>query len=164
MRQAVRKFKETVEINSSFLNKVRSHRYYTPALLLSLFLAVACIHVWQRVQVVKYSKEIGFLREENADILDKKKKLYTDLAVLSTSSRIERYAYDTLGLKMVSADMMCTIEYDGAAPKQADDLTQMLAAVKRITEFLPVIERTRAKANVVEDISIDSTINGWGEK
>ena len=40
----------------------------------------------------------------------------------------------------------------------------MLAAVKRVTDFLPVIERTRANANVVEDITIDSTINGWGEK
>lgn len=164
MREAVRKFKETVEINSSTFNKIRSHRYFPITVLFCLSLMVACFHVWQRVKVVTLAKEIGGLKQENAALLDDKKKLYSELASLSTASRIEQFAVDSLGLKPVEADRLLTLERKEIIPSQPDELSQMMTAIKRIADFLPVIEETRAKAGVVEDIKIDSSINGWEKK
>ena len=164
MKLTVRKFKETVEINSSTLNKLKSHRYFPISVLFCLFLVVACFHVWQRVRVVTLVKEISILKNDSGELLDNKKKLYSELVSLSTLSRIERYAVDTLGLKPIEAERLLTLLREDIVPVQPDELRQMMTAVKRIVEFLPVIEETRAKAGAVEDITIDSTINGWGEK
>jgi len=164
MKKAIRKFKETVEINSSLLNKLKSHRYFSISLLFSLFLAVACFHVWQRVQVVRLVKVNSQLNKENNDLLDSEKKLYAELALLSVSSRIEQYAKDTLNLQLVDAKRLLTLVRKDIVPSEPDELQEMMTAVKRIADFLPVIEATRAKAGVVENITVDSSINGMGEK
>ncbi len=164
MKQAVRKFKETVEINSSTINKLKSHKYFSVSLLFFSLLVVACLHIWQQATVVALVKDISHLKKENDVLLDSKKKLYSDIASLSTSSRIERYAFDSLGLRLVDADRMLTLVPLKAIPSQPDELEQMLTAIKRVAEFLPVIEATRAKAGAVEDIKVDSSVNGWGGK
>ncbi len=164
MRQAVRKFKETVEINSSTINKLKSHKYFSISLLCFSCLVVACIHLWQQVTVVSLVKDISHLQKENDVLLDSKKKLYSRIASLSTSSRIERYAVDSLGLCLVDADKMLTLVPKDVVVSHPDELQQMLTAVKRIAKYLPVIEETRAKAGAVENIVVDSSINGWGRK
>lgn len=164
MKHAVRKFKETVEINSSTINKLKSHKYFSIALLFFCFLIVACFHLWQQATVVSLVKENSQLQKENDVLLDSKKKLYSQLASLSTSSRIERYAVDSLGLQLVEADKMLTLVSKNDILSQPDELQQMLTAIKRIAEYLPVIEETKAKAGALENIIVDSSINGWGEK
>ena len=164
MKQTIRRFKETVDINSSTLNKLKSHKYFSLTSLFVCFLIVCCMHLWQQVTVVSLIKDVSKLEKENNVLLDNKKKLYSDIASLSTSSRIEQYASDTLGLKLVDADNMLTLVPNKVVPSQPDELQQMLTAVKRVAQFLPVIEETRAKAGAVENITIDSLVNGWGEK
>lgn len=164
MRQAVRKFKETVEINSSTINKLKSHKYFSLSLLFFSFLVVACFHLWQQATVVSFVKDISQLKKENHVLLDSKKKLYSDIASLSTSSRIEQYAVDSLGLRLVEADKMLTLIPHNVISSQPDELNQMLTALKRVAEFLPVIEETRAKAGAVENIILDSSVNNWGKK
>lgn len=109
-------------------------------------------------------KEISSLKSENASLVDEKKKLYSDVASLSTASRIEKYAADTLGLKPVSAEKMLTLIKKNESPLAPDELELLFSAVKRVSEFLPVIEETKASARGVEDIIIDSTDNSWGIK
>ncbi len=164
MKQTIRKFKETVEINSSTLNKLKSHKYFSLSTLFVCFLIVCCFHIWQQAIVVSLVKDVSLLEKENLVLLDSKKKLYSKIASLSTSSRIERYAADSLGLRLVDADNMHTLVPDKIVLSQPDELQQMLTAVKRIAQFFPVIEETRAKAGAVENIKVDSSVNGWGKK
>ena len=164
MREAVRKFKETVEIQSSLLNKIRSHPYYRTSLLVGLILVVACFHIWQRVQVVHLVHEVSLLKQDNASLLDNKKKLYSSITQLSSSERIQSYAVDSLGLKPVSADRMLTLKLKNIKPQQPDELQRMFSALKRVTDFLPVVEETKAQAGMIEDIKIDTNLNHWDEK
>lgn len=156
MRETVRKFKETVEIRSSVLNRLRSHRFFPPALLFLVFLSAACVHVWQRVKVVELVKDVSELQRENAELLDAKKKIHSEIAALSRSSRIESYATDTLGLKPVSADRLFTLVPNKVSYEQPDDLELLLYAINRVTESVPTISENRAMAGGVDNLKLDS--------
>lgn len=162
MKEAVRKFKETVEINTSIFNRVRTHRYFPVTFLLFIFLLVACFHIWQRVRVVSLVKEVAQLKQDRVELLDDKKKIYADIAELSMTSRIEGYARDTLGLKPVAADRMFTLVKKNEMAPTPDELELMYAAIKRVSDYLPMIESNSAAAQGVEGIKIDtSQIGGW---
>ncbi len=164
MKTTIRQLKETIEIKSSILNRIRTHRYFPAVLLFTVFLLAACVHVWQRVKVIELVREVGVLRKENADILDCKKKLYSDMAALATASRIEAYAEDTLGLKPVSSDRMLTLVKDKETAAPKDELDKMFSAIKRVTKYMPVVTPSTANAESVERIHVDSTLNKWGKK
>lgn len=156
MKRTIRKFKETVEIRSSFLNRVRSSRYFPLALLVIVFLAAACVHVWQRVRVLDLVYEVSLLKHENRELTDDIRKVYSDIAALSVSSRVETYAADTLGLVMVPPERLYTLEHRHQGPAVADGLDMVLAAVKRMAGHLPVVEETRANAGELRNPKIDS--------
>lgn len=164
MREAVRKFKETVEIKSSTFNKIKSHRYFTVAVLFCLFSTAACLHIWQRVHVVSLVKEIAQLKSENSSLVDEKKKLYSEIAAMTTASRIEQYAIDSLGMVPVTAENLLTLMPKEQILTHPDNLDLMLTAIKRVADFVPVIEETRASATGVENLIIDSTVTAWGVK
>ena len=157
MRETVRKFKETVEIRSSIFNRFKAHKYFPMTVLFAVFLISACFHVWQRVRVINLVKETAQLKAENASLLDDKKKLYSDIAALSSTSRIETYAVDTLGLRMVDANNLLTLIKENETPPPPDEFELMYTAIKRVTDFLPVVEQTNANARGVEDLEIDSS-------
>ncbi|MCK4373559.1 MAG: cell division protein FtsL, partial [candidate division Zixibacteria bacterium] len=106
MRKTVRKFKETVEIRSSVINRLRSHRYFPIAVLVTVFLMASVIHVWQRVHVLETVKQVSHLRAENEQLVDATSKLNVRLATLTAAGRIEKYAMDSLGLQPVAADQI----------------------------------------------------------
>jgi cell division protein FtsL len=163
MREAVRKFKETVEIKSTKFNKIKSHRYFPMAVLLTLLLTGACIHIWQRVKVVSLVKEIAQLKHENESLLDDKKKLYSEIAALTTASRIGQFATDTLGMKSIPAERLLTLIPNDQKMNRPDDLALLLNAIKRVVDYMPVIEETRASATGVENLNLDSLELGWGD-
>lgn len=156
MKETVRKFKETLEIKSSVLNRVRSHRYFPMTLLFVVFLSAACVHIWQRVCVMELVREVSELRQENADLLDAKKKVYSEIAALSTASRIEQYAIDSLGLKRVNADRLYTLVPKDVEAEQPDDLELMLYAINRVAEYVPVVSVNNARAGGVENLNLDT--------
>lgn len=164
MRETVRKFKETVEIRSSVFNRVRSHRYFPAALLCFLLMAAACIHIWQRVKVVELVKEVSQLRTENTELLDAKKKLHSEVAALSTASRIEQYATDTLGLRPVDAERLFTLIPNKQSYKPPDDLELLLYAINRVTDNVPTISVNSAMAKDVDKIKLDTTAQGGSGK
>ena len=163
MREAVRKFKETVEIKSTTFNKIKSHRYFPVAVLLTLLLTGACIHIWQRVKVVSLVKEIAQLKHENESLLDDKKKLYSEIAALTTASRIGQFATDTLGMKPIPAERLLTLIPNDQKMNRPDDLALLMNAIKRVVDYMPVIEETRASATGVENLNLDSLELGWGD-
>ncbi len=158
MRETVRKFKETVEIKSSVFNRLRSHRYFPATLLFSCLLVAACVHIWQRVRVVELVKEVSTLQKENAELLDAKKKIYSEVAALSTASRIERYAADTLGLRRVSAERLFTLVPDRTIYERPDDLELMLHAINRVARAVPTITESNASARGVDDLKFDTVM------
>jgi len=157
MKKAIRNFKETVEIRSSILNRVRSHRYYLLVLLVCAFLVAACFHVWQRVKVLQLVQETSRLKAENAHLVDDAKKIYAEIVPLKTASRIERYAIDTLGLQLAPADRLFTLIEKEAETGRADDLALMLAAIKRLTRYLPVVSESKVNAGQIHSLEIDSS-------
>ncbi|MFQ5453540.1 MAG: hypothetical protein ACE5D6_05070 [Candidatus Zixiibacteriota bacterium] len=159
MKKTIRKFKETVEIKSSIINRIRTFQYLPVLLLVSFFLIAACIHIWQRVKVIELVKDVARLKKENAGIMDDKKKLYSEIAALSMVSRIEKYAFDSLGLKPVSAKKLITLVRKQEKHNPPDELELMVNALKRMADYIPVIEGTRANAGGTDNLLLDSTIS-----
>jgi len=161
VKKTVRKFKETVEIRSSLLVRVRSHRYFPIGAVAGVFLLAACVHIWQRVHVIHLAQEIAVLRMENRLLGDDTRKVHADLSALSMSSRVETYAADSLGLAQVAATELITLVPEGVqAPSVKDDLHMVVKMAERWANVLPSV--TQAQANAGELISpvIDSLANG----
>jgi cell division protein FtsL len=156
MKRAMRKFKETVEIRSSLFNRLRSHRYFPAGVLVCAILGASCFHVWQRVKVVSLVKEVSYLRNENADLIDIVKKTSSEISSLKMASRIERYALDTLGMQPVSADRLFTLERKKGETLPPDDLAALTAAIKRIARYMPVVSPSTVNAGEVRPLKIDS--------
>jgi len=164
MKEAVRKFKETVEIQSSIINRIKEHRYFPIGVLFVVFFLAASFHVWQRVRVVTLVQDVKKLKSENAGLLDDKKKLYSDIASLTTSSRIETYARDTLGLYSASSERLVTLVMKDNVNSKKDGLALMYSSLKRVVDYIPVVEQTRANATGPEKIDVDSSLSGIGAK
>ena len=146
--RSVRNFKETLEMRSQLLKRLQRHRYFPVALIVSILLAAACIHVWQRVMVIGLVKEVGQLQKENRKLVDDTQKTQSEIASLSMSSRIERYAEDSLGLRPVPVDHLYTLVPEASRTAPSDELSTMLSSIKRVARYLPVI--TEAQAGVSE--------------
>jgi cell division protein FtsL len=156
MKETIRQFKETVEIRSSVFNRLRSHRYFPMALLFGVLLSAACVHVWQRVRVVELVKEVSQLKKENTRLLDIKNKVHSEIAALSTASRIERCAADTLGLVRVKADRLFTLVPRNQSYEQPDELELMLYAINRVAQAVPAITESSASARGVNELKLDT--------
>ena len=156
MHHTVRQFKEIVDINGSIFNRLRKNRYLPYVLLTTVFLAAACVHIWQRVHVLKLVTEVSELTRENIKLDDVLKKIDSEVARLSMATRIEKYALDTLGMIHVPADRLYTLIPGDKTRRDRDDLEAMSEAVRRIVEYLPVTSENMAMAGEPSQIRIDS--------
>jgi len=156
MKLAVRKFKETIELQSTLLRRLRSHRYLSVSLLVATIVVAACFHIWQRVRVMELVQDVATLKKEQASLLDDKKKLYSEIASLSVASRIERYACDTLGLRPVDAERLFTLVPKKELPPPQDELVKMFSAIRRVADHVPAITESRAAAAGVENLKVDT--------
>lgn len=156
MRKQVRQFKEIMDMKSSLANRLRTNRYVPYVALALTFLVFACLHVWQRVQVLELVSEVSLLAKEQATLDDELKKINSDIASLSMASRIEKYAVDSLGMIPVPPDKLYTLVSDVETGYERDDLHAMLDAVKRVTDFVPRPSENSALAGEPSMIKIDS--------
>jgi cell division protein FtsL len=161
MKKKVRKFKETVEIQSSFLQRLRSHRYFTVIVLAGACLLVSCFYVWQRVRVLELVKDVSYLDKDHAELLDDLRKIRTDIASLTLAARIEIYATDTLGMKPIDADRLFTLAPKQSKSNESDDLAAMISAIRHVADYMPVISEAEVRADELRIINID-TITGEG--
>ena len=156
MKRTIRKFKETVEIKSSLLNRLRGNRYFPVAIMGALILSAACVHIWQRVRTLDLVHEVSLLRQENEHLADDLRKVYADVASLAMAGRIETYAVDSLGMIRVPSDALYTIARRNDQPILRDKLDLVFTAVKRAAGELPVITQTQANAGELRNSAIDS--------
>ena len=164
MRHTVRQFKEIVDINGSLFNRLRKNRYLPYALLTTVFLAAACIHIWQRVHVLKLVTEVSELTKENIKLDDALKKVNSEVARLSMATRVEKYAIDTLGMIHVPADRFYTLIPGDKMMHDKGDLEAMSEAVRRIVEYLPVTSENTAMAGEPSQIRNDSPISAGSDQ
>jgi len=162
MARSVRVFKETVEMRSLLLHRIRTHRYFPIAVIAAIVLAVACIHIWQRVVVIELVQQVSRLKKENGRLIDNSHKVQSDIAALSMASRIERYAVDSLGLTRVSTDCLYTLVTEEVRQAPSDQLATVLSSIKRVADYLPEVAEARAARNQLEPIRFDA--EGAGEQ
>lgn len=158
MKQPVRKFKETVEIRTQVLYRLRSHRYYPLVLVVACLLLAGSVHVWQRVKVMSLVKETAQLRAENAGLVDDAIKYDAQISSLLSARRIMTYAQDTLGMKPVKAEDLYTLasaERDATPP---DELALMKRAIERIADHMPSLTESQATAGDLRRIAVDSLL------
>ncbi len=143
--RTIRSFTETIEIKSLLLQRIRSHRYFVPVTVAALILALACIHVWQRVVVIELAKDVASLKQDNRRLVDVARKLQSETASLTMSSRIETYARDSLNLQSVTFDRLYTLVpgHDQTLPE--DELSILLSSIKRVGEYLPAVSEAQAE-------------------
>jgi len=159
MARSLRKFKETVEMRASLFQRVRTHRHFSTGLVLAVFVIVACVHIWQRVHVIRLSQQVGALREENRSLIDATKKIRSEVAALSMGSRVETYAADSLGLLPVAAERLVIIERDRSKQEvETDELGNVLSSIKRVSDYLPVLSEAQAEPAEFQPIKFDSLL------
>lgn len=160
MARSVRVFKETVEMRSLLLHRMRSHRYFPFAVIGTIVLAVACIHIWQRVVVIGLAQQVSHLKKENKQLIDDAHKVQSEIAALCMSSRIEQYALDSLGLKRVSTDRLYTLVTEDVSEAPSDQLATVLSSIKRVADYLPEVAEAKAAHSQLEPIRFDTDDEG----
>ncbi len=163
-KKPVRKFKETVEIRTSLTNRILSHRYLPAALLVIMFVAGCFIHVWQRVRVLELVKDVSSLRAENNRLIDASSKLNIRLAELSSASRIERYAQDSLGLRIPKADQVYSLLGKEEELVEPDELATLFQAIERVTRYVPAIAPSHATAGDLRPLRPDVLSSREGDR
>lgn len=156
MKQTIRKFKETVEMRSSIFNRLKSHRYFPILMLLTAVLVASFIHVWQRFRVLELVHEVSLLKQENKELIDSHKKLHSDITALTMAARIETYARDTLGMQPVDPEQLYTLVPEKPAPQEPDQFGELVGAIERIADYIPVISGNDAMANSGTELKLDT--------
>jgi cell division protein FtsL len=160
MARSVRKFKETVELRSTLLQRLRSHRFVPVVAISIALLGAACLHVWQRVMVIELAKDTASLRQTNRNLVDDVKKLQSDIAALSMPSRIESYAADTLGMQRVDAERLFTLVTTSEKERPSDELVVMFSTIRRVADYLPVKTEAEASSRDLKPIRFDRDEEG----
>ena len=163
MATTVRKFKETVDLQSLGLKRLKSHKYFPAVTLIVAFLAVSGFHIWQRVHVLSLVRDVAELREENRHLIDLTRKTHNEIASLSMNSRIERYAQDTLGLSLISASRLLTLERPEETMKKPDRLEMVLTSLENVGKYLPTLSNNPVNAAELTPSKLDSLKNGGGQ-
>ena len=157
MARSLRKFKETVEIRAGLFHRMRTHRHFSTCLIAAILVVVACVHIWQRVHVIRLSQQVGALRDENRNLIDATKKVRSEIAALSMGSRIEVYAADSLGLLPVAAERLVIIDRERTKQDvKPDELGNVLTSIKRVSDYLPVLSEAKAEPAEFQRIIFDS--------
>lgn len=160
MIEAIRKFSETAAMKSSIFNRIRSSKYFPFAILGLFLLSAACIHIWQRVQVLDLLNEVSLLNTENKELINDLRKVNSEIATLSKVSRIEQYAVDSLGLKKVEADKLFTLVRPHEEQPELDNITMVMTAIERVAAYLPTVSETQATAGELKQVIKDSLSRG----
>jgi hypothetical protein len=156
MARSLRQFKETVEMRSGTLGKLRSSRHLSTAIMLSALVLVACVHIWQRVHVIHLAQNVGALREDNRLLVDATKKIRSEVAALSMTTRIETYAADTLGLKPITAERLVVIKRENQVEEKKDEFSTVLSSIQRVADYLPELSEAQAEPAEFRPIKFDS--------
>ncbi len=107
-------------------------------------MALACIHVWQRVYVIGLVSEVEEYRFENRKISDQLKKAKIDINSLSSLSRMKDLAEEKLGLHNSDFRNIYTLKID-YEDRPEQDFGDFVNSLKKLADNLPVINESNAE-------------------
>ena len=160
MKKAIRKFNETVEMQSSIFNRIKSNRYFPFALLSVFLLMAACIHIGQRGQGLDLVHDVSLLKIENRELVNDLRKVNSEIATLSKVSRIEQYAFDSLGLIKIDAEKLFTLVRPREDKPEVDNIAMVMTAIQRVATYIPSVSETQATAGELKQVIKDSLSRG----
>jgi len=121
---------------------------------LLLLLVVALGRVWQRVAVLKLSRDVKSLREEVSQIEKRYKYLNIEMASLSSVERIESIAINELGLTYPKPENIIYL-YDPlivSRNKQDDSFVLWAEFKKKAQRFLFITEKKLEAKEIKHDL------------
>lgn len=163
MKRSVRQFKETLDLQQGKLQRLRSNPYLPAGLLLCALSLVACLHVWQRVHVLRLVGEVEQLTVDQQLLQDETRKLQVEVATLSMASRIQTYAADTLGMRPIQTERPLLLERRDTVIRRSNDFQTMLASLQRVVDYLPVLSEATATAGETPTPKFDSVMAGGAQ-
>jgi len=122
-----------------------------------VILLTACIHVWQRVVVIGLVKDVSALQKESHRYVDEVHKVHSEIASLSMAARIESYAADSLGLQRATPDRIYTLVPKVSDGATADQFATMLSSIRRVADYLPVLNQAQAETQELQPIKFESS-------
>jgi cell division protein FtsL len=159
MKDTIRLFKETVELQSSAGTKSRWRRYSVGTFLFLLLLSIACLLIWQRVRVLELVKEVDTLEQKREDLLDDSRKLRSEIAQLSAPTRVTGYAMDSLGMMPVPLDRFYALLPPdmGDTTVRKTEWAKLVGSAERLWVNIPGVENdAEAFASGLDTLRLDS--------
>lgn len=118
---------------------------------LFLILFVALGHVWQRVTVLKITREIKNLSQEVAEVEKKYKYLNVELASLSSVERIESVAMNDLGMFYPKPEKIIYLDDPLiVSPDKQKDTFVLWTEFKKMAKNFPFITEERLEAKEIK--------------
>lgn len=107
-------------------------------------IALACLHVWQRVYVIGLVAEVSQDRVENKKLTDMVKKSRVEIIELSRLSRIEKIAKEELGMNRNGFENIYTLKLDDDQVRE-HGLDEVVNSLKKLADNLPVLNESQAE-------------------
>ncbi len=100
------------------MNKLKVRTMRNKLLVYLAAAAIPALLIVDVVQAQRYAKlksEVRALEQKQVELVEKNKKLISDISVLSSSDRIERIAEYELGMRKANTDDIVRVEIKGSA-------------------------------------------------
>jgi cell division protein FtsL len=158
--RSVRRYAETLEVKPSFRSRMVRHRHFPTVMLLLLVIVLICLHIWQRVFAIELANQVVTLRTAQQGYTDALKKQTSEIVALSTPTRIQTFAKDSLGMLPVAADRLFTVVTSTEQDRTVETpMTQMFAAFKRLGDYLPTSTEALAEPRDLIGVTFDTISN-----
>ncbi len=144
MKISVQRYRAIDNLRKSTRKRIVSSKSFIPVLCILSVIALACLHVWQRVYVIHLVENVTVVENENKKLKDILKKSRIEEIELQRLSRIEKIATEKLGLSRTGAENMFTLTSHGIE-RERDGLDGVVTSLKKIADNLPAMNEGRAQ-------------------
>ncbi len=121
-----------------------SSRTVIPVLVIGSLIVLACLHIWQRVYVMRLVKEVSVLEMENRQLTDIVKKANLEILELSSLSRIEKIAGEQLQMSGTRSENIFTLTFR-ESPPGPEGLHDVISSLQKVADHLPSLSESNAE-------------------
>lgn len=144
MKISVERYRATGNIRKSLKKKLVSSRTIIPVLVIGSLIILACLHIWQRVYVMRLVKEVSALETKNKKLTDIVKKANLEILEFSSLSRIEKIASEQLHMSGTRSENIFTLTFKESTPGP-EGLQEVISSLHKIADHLPTLSESNAE-------------------
>lgn len=144
MKISVERYRATDSIRKSLKKRLVSSRTVIPVLVIGSLIVLACLHIWQRVYVMRLVKEVSVLEMENRQLTDIVKKANLEILELSSLSRIEKIAGEQLQMSGTRSENIFTLTFR-ESPPGPEGLHDVISSLQKVADHLPSLSESNAE-------------------